>query len=215
MKDVTNLPLRPTNSVMRLINRLTIALAASALLATFAFGPAVGADPAFPRLQSHDGQFTRLVPTDRAPDNPVIALDGSVTTLSRFQGQVVVLNFWATWCAACRYELPALERLSRDYGQADLGVIGISIDEEGFATVLPYLTRHGIADLTVLLDPEQSLGSRFLRSEVSGSLPLFSLPMTYFIDRGGNALGYISGAVEWDSSEARRFVDFLLASDRS
>jgi len=215
MKDATNLPLRPTNAVMRSINKSTIALAASALLAAFAFGPAAKADPTFPRLQSHGGQFTRLVPADRAPDNPIIALDGSVIALSRFKGRVVVLNFWATWCAACRYELSALERLSGKYGQDDLAVIAISIDEEGFTAVVPYLRRHGITDLTVLLDPQQSLGSRFLGSEASGSLPLFGLPMTYFIDRDGNVLGYISGAVEWDSSEARRFVDFLLSSNRS
>jgi hypothetical protein len=95
-----------------------------------------------------------------------------------------------------------------------LAVVGVSIDEGGFADVLPFLRRHNINALDVLLDPEQSLGSRLRSSAPSGALPLFSLPMTYFIDRDGNVLGYISGAVEWDSGEARDFLAFLLSSNR-
>ena len=94
---------------------------------------------------------------------------------------------------------------------SSLAVAAVSIDDGGFGVVLSYLQRHRITGLEVFLDPEQSLGSQFRDAEVSGALPLFGLPMTYFIDRDGKVLGYISGAVEWDSPDARLFVEALLA----
>jgi thiol-disulfide isomerase/thioredoxin len=183
----------------------------ASFLAAVSCGQALGQDAKLPPLQGRGGQFTQLVPREQAPDKPVIALDGSVTTLARFRNQVLILNFWATWCPACRYELPALARLARDYGESDLAVAAVSIDEDGFAVVLPYLRRNQVTDLDVFLDPEQSLGSQYRDAEASGALPLFGLPMTYFIDRDGRVLGYISGAVEWDSQDARSFVEAFLS----
>jgi thiol-disulfide isomerase/thioredoxin len=191
------------------------ALLAAGLLAAILCGPAFGQDAKLPALQSHGGQFTRLVPQEEIPDRPVIALDGSVTHLAQIRNRILILNFWATWCPACRYELPALARLARDYRESDLAVAAVSIDEGGFAVVLPYLQRNQVTGLAVFLDPEQSLGSQFRDAEASGALPLFGLPMTYFIDRDGTVLGYISGAVEWDTQDARNFVDSLLSRQKS
>lgn len=190
------------------------ALVAAILLAAVVCSPAFGQDTKFPPLQSLGGQFTQLVPREQTPNKPVIALDGSVVTLDQFRNQVLILNFWATWCPACRYELPALARLAGDYREKNLAVAAVSIDEGGFGVVLPYLQRNQVTNLDVFLDPEQSLGSQFRDAEASGALPLFGLPMTYFIDRDGKVLGYISGAVEWDSQEARDFVDSLLSSPK-
>lgn len=200
-------------SIGRIVRRASRAFLMIGALIPLLGGPAAADDSTFPHLQSLGGQFTRVIPAEPVPTNPVIALDGTLTTLSRYDGQVVVINFWATWCPACQYELPSLERLAGDFRQTDLAVVGISIDEAGFTSVLPFLSRHQVKTLDVLLDPEQSLGSRFLGSERRGALPLYGLPMTYFVNRRGNVLGYISGAVEWDSEEARNFLNFLLSAD--
>jgi len=190
----------------------SIALIGAILLAVLFCDPVLGQDAKLPPLQSYGSQFTQLVPRERAPNKPVIALDGSVTTLDEFRNRVLILNFWATWCAACRYELPALARLAADYRKNNLAVAAVSIDEGGFGVVLPYLRQNNVSNLDVFLDPEQSLGSQFRDAETAGALPLFGLPMTYFIDRDGMVLGYISGAVEWDSREARYFIESLLSS---
>lgn len=203
-----------SSPIGRIVRRASRAFLMIGALIPLLGGPATADDSTFPHLQSLGGQFTRVIPIEPVPTSPVIALDGSVTALSRYDGQVVLVNFWATWCAPCLYELPALDRLARAFRQTDLAVVGISIDEAGFTSVLPFLSRHQIKTLDVLLDPEQSLGSRFLGSEQLGALPLFGLPTTYFVDRRGNVLGYISGAVEWDSEEARDFLNFLLSADR-
>ena len=191
-----------------------VGVVVAGLLAALFCSPSLGQEAKLPLLQSHGGQFTQLVPQEQAPDNAVIAGDGSITTLDQFRNRVLILNFWATWCPACRYELPALARLARDYRQTHLAVAAVSIDEGGSGVVLPYLQHHKVSGLDVFLDPEQSLGSQFRDAEVSGGLPLFGLPMTYFIDRDGNVLGYISGAVEWDSQDARSFIEALVSPQK-
>jgi thiol-disulfide isomerase/thioredoxin len=190
-------------------------LVMTAVLSAFLCGPALAQHTALPLLRSHGGQFTEVIPGGQVPDKAIIALDGSVTTLARFRNRVLVLNFWATWCAACRYELPALMRLAGDSDKSRLAVAAVSIDTDGFTSVLPYLARYKVTGLDVFLDPEQSLGSQFRNAESAGALPLFGLPMTYFVDPDGAVLGYVSGAVEWDEEEARRFIGSLLASASS
>jgi len=192
-----------------------MAVVVSAFLTALHCGFARGDDLKLPHLQSRGSQFTQLIPAEQAPNKTFVALDGMVTTLAQFRSRVLILNFWATWCPACRQELPALARLADDYKENGLAIAAISIDEGGFTSVLPYLRQNEVAGLDVYLDPEQSLGSRFRDAESVGALPLFGLPMTYFIDRDGKVLGYISGAVEWDSNKARWFVDLLLSADNS
>lgn len=168
--------------------------------------------PDLPPLQSYGGQFTQVVPRELVPSNEILTLDGSIVRMSQFRGGALIVNFWATWCAACIYELPALERLAARYRSENVTVMEISIDQGGVLDVLPFLKKYGLAGSDVYLDPEQNLGSRFVRSKNTGAMPLFGLPMTYFIDRDGYVLGYISGAVDWDSPDARDFVDHLEAS---
>lgn len=194
---------------VRRATRLVIGMACVAMFATV-----LNADVSHPPLQSSSGTFTRLHPIEPVPDKAVIALDGSIQDLRQFRGRVLVLNFWATWCAACLHELPALDRLATDFQGWELTVAGVSIDEDGYSAVLPFLNLHPLTQVAIFLDPSQELGSRFLEGEKLGALPVLSLPMTYFIDRKGGVLGYISGAVEWDSDEARTFVRDLLGREQ-
>ncbi len=82
-----------------------------------------------PTLRNSRNQFAFLRPQDPAPMTPILAEDGSIMVLDRYRGTVILLNLWATWCAPCVRELPALDRLQSVLGGRDFTVMALSIDE--------------------------------------------------------------------------------------
>ncbi len=129
-----------------------------------------------------------------APDFTVQDDDRKVT-LSELRGKVVVLNFWATWCAPCVEEMPSLVQLQQRFKDKGLTVVGISIDVDGDA-YHKFLKDYKIDFLTVR-DPDQKT------SNLYGS---FKWPETYIIDRNGTVRRKFIGPVEWSQPE---IVDFL------
>jgi len=111
-----------------------------------------------------DGNSPRALPP--TPGNPAPAwegrtLDGEVVSLEDLRGQVVVLNVWATWCAPCIREMPALDRLERTYRDRGVRVVGASVDRGSAAPqVRRFVEEHDISFL-ILLDPDQTIMSRF------------------------------------------------------
>ena len=118
-----------------------------------------------------------------APDVQLETLDGDTVRLSDYRGQVVVLNFWATWCPPCRREIPDLMRLQDRFGDRGLRVVGVSLDREGKAVVQRYVDDIGI-DYTVDID-DGSIARAF------GGVP--ALPTTYIIGRNGRIRGRVPG----------------------
>lgn len=102
-------------------------------------------------------------------------LSGREFSLSDLRGQVVVLNYWATWCPPCRKEIPDLVRLQQDYA-GQVMVIGVSVDKEGPAVVTRFAQERGV-NYPVILPEDPALLSM-------GSVR--SLPTTFIIDREGN-----------------------------
>lgn len=129
-----------------------------------------------------------------APDFTVQDDDRKVT-LSELRGKVVVLNFWATWCAPCVEEMPSLVQLQQRFKDKGLTVVGVSIDVDGDA-YHKFLKDYKIDFLTVR-DPDQKT------SNLYGS---FKWPETYIIDRNGTVRRKFIGPVEWSQPE---IVDFL------
>lgn len=80
---------------------------------------------------------------NRAPDFTLRNMDGELVSLSDFNGKVVILNFWATWCAPCREEIPGFIELQTKYDR-DLVILGISVDMDGPTVVPPYAEKMGI-----------------------------------------------------------------------
>ena len=118
-----------------------------------------------------------------APDIELSALDGKKLSLKSFRGQVVLLNFWATWCVPCRTEIPELNSLQKDFAGSGLSIIGVSWDDsrEG---ILQF--QHEIPQsYAVVLDGEN------LQNKFSG---IRSLPFTVVIDRQGRIRQTIIGA---------------------
>jgi len=166
------------------------------------------APPDPPVFRSASGQFTLLTPIDPAPNTPIRALDGAVINLGQVRGRVVVLNFWASWCLPCAAEMPSLDRLAATSNSRDIVVMAVSIDENGAAAVAPFIADHHLRHLAIYLDRHQRLGSLDLNQ--AGALPLWGLPITYILDREGRVVGYLTGAANWDSPTARRFLDYFV-----
>lgn len=149
--------------------------------------------------------FTFSDPPVPAPSASFRTLDGDAAVLADFRGKVLLVNFWATWCAPCVKEMPALERLHRELAGEGLAVLAVSQDRDGAAAVTPFLARIALQDLPVYLDPKGVLGREFA---------LKGLPTTFVIDREGRVVAGLVGPAEWDSSEALAFLrHYLHAAD--
>jgi peroxiredoxin len=116
--------------------------------------------------------------------------------LASYRGKVVVLNFWATWCAPCIQEMPSLLALHRE--QPDLAILAVSIDEDPQAYNSFLVRRH--VDLMTVRDPSQSAAKLF-KTEM--------WPETYVIDRKGVIRRKFIGAQDWTSPEVEAYLKSL------
>ena len=120
-----------------------------------------------------------------APDFLLGRLDGSELRLSDLRGQPVVLNFWATWCAPCRKEIPQFVDASERFREQGLVVVGVNL-QEGKSIVRPYADDFGM-DFPIVIDVD---------GEVGDAYRLLGLPVTYFIDRDGIVRSVFTGPFE-------------------
>jgi thiol-disulfide isomerase/thioredoxin len=141
--------------------------------------------------------------------------DGSVTTLEAFRGKVVLLNFWATWCPPCVWEMPSLDRLQSVLGGSRFAVVAVSIDRGGLSVVKPFFRRHRLDHLRIYFDPEQKLGSLTGGPPPRPPFLLYGLPISYLIDKDGRVLGYVPGALKWDSPAAISFLKHHIDDGRT
>ena len=128
----------------------------------------------------------------RAPEFARKDLAGKSVDLKNFRGKVVLLNFWATWCAPCQLEMPAFAAWQRQYGPDGLQVIGISMDDD--ATPVVGLVAKLKLNYPVLM------GDANLGREYGGVL---GLPLTYLIDRDGLVRARFQGETDLKTMEKR------------
>ncbi len=154
-----------------------------------------------PPLHSTVGQFTVITPLRPAPLVPMLGPDGKEIDLSAYKGKVVLLNFWATWCAPCIREMPSLDMLQARLGGTSFAVVAVSIDRTGYAKIMPFLRRIRVTRLHVYLDKTSTLYRKF---------GVQALPTTFLIDHKGRVRGYLEGPAEWDSKAARALIRFYI-----
>jgi len=140
----------------------------------------------------------RPVKEAQAPDFTLPDVAGKARRLTEFRGQVVLINFWATWCAPCRAEMPGMERLYREMKNDRVTILAVNFLEAA-EQVEPFVKELGLT-FPILLDEEGQV-SRLYRA--------FTLPMTFLLDRHGMAVGRALGGREWDSAEAKRLIRAL------
>ena len=124
---------------------------------------------------------------------PMLAEDGAETGIDSFKGRVVVLNFWATWCAPCRKEMPSLDRLQAEFDTEDLKVIALATGRNEKPKVEKFLDSIGVRNLTVFYDP---------RLRVAAAMKVRGLPATVILDRDGREIARLTGDAEWDTESA-------------
>ena len=123
-------------------------------------------------------------------------------SLAAFRGKVVVLNFWATWCAPCRREMPDLDHLQATYGGADFAVVALSADRKGPTVIPPFYKEAGVRHLAVYNDKSMKSNRAFR---------VIGLPTTVLLDRQGREVGRLIGPAEWAAPEALRLIEHLIA----
>jgi thiol-disulfide isomerase/thioredoxin len=127
---------------------------------------------------------------------------GRTLGLADFKGKVLLVNFWATWCAPCVEEMPSLAKLQKSLGSNDFEVLAISIDRGGIGVTKPFLEKVDAAALGVYVDTSGKAPSAFKTP---------GLPTSVIIDREGRVRGKLLGAADWSSDAAqdlvRRYID--------
>lgn len=156
---------------------------------------------AAPPQEGWMAQFTRNAPPLPAPETEFLTATGDTVSLESFRGKVVLVNFWATWCAPCIREMPSIDRLSAAIGSDDFVIVAVSEDRKGAEVAVPFLKKLGIENFTTYVDTRMQLARGFR---------LIGMPTTYLIDREGRIVGSLSGTAEWDSPEAVALVRELL-----
>ncbi|KIC28635.1 thioredoxin [Leisingera sp. ANG-M6] len=184
---------------MRLFRQLSLYMAL-----TLGANAAFAADPA--QLEGlRDGSMKKLVVHAEPRDVSAAAFDladgAGTASLGDYQGKIVLLNFWATWCAPCRKEMPQLAELQEEFGGEDFEVLTIATGRNSPAGIQKFFDENGISNLPRHQDPKQALARE---------MAVIGLPITVLLDRDGKEVARLLGDAEWNSESAKAIVQAMI-----
>ena len=151
-------------------------------------------------LRAGDMLKLNLTEAVALPKVAILDGDGAEHSLSQWQGQWVVLNFWATWCAPCRHEMPSLGRLQA--AMPDLAVLPVATGRNSVEGITRFYEEAGVTNLPVLLDPQ---------SELARNMAVRGLPVTVIVNPDGHEVARLIGDAEWDSADAQAILAAMIA----
>jgi thiol-disulfide isomerase/thioredoxin len=126
---------------------------------------------------------------------------GQRVPLEQWRGRTVLINLWATWCAPCRKEMPALDALQAELGGRDFEVVAINIDTRNVERPRVWLQENGVTRLAYYADPEAKVFQDLKRAGQA-----VGMPTTILMDANGCHLGVLHGAAEWASADAKALI---------
>jgi len=156
------------------------------------------------------GEVAAMLAAD--PSQPLSELafngpDGNPMRLADLGNRVVLLNLWATWCAPCRAEMPALDALQARMGGEAFEVVAVNVDTGDDEKPRKFLAETGVHNLAYYRDSTLALFNDLKRRSLA-----LGLPVTLLIDRDGCLLAHMNGPAEWQGPDARRLVEAALGS---
>ncbi|MBI1821483.1 MAG: TlpA family protein disulfide reductase [Nitrospirae bacterium] len=137
-----------------------------------------------------------------APDFRLKNIKGEFISLESFRSKVVLVNFWATWCAPCRAEMPSMEELYRHFNRKDFEILAVSSDEDGLRSVKPFQEEYQFT-FPILIDETLQINDLYGVS---------SIPTSIIVDRNGIITNRFFGAVDWNDPRQRDLVDQMIKS---
>ncbi|WP_210529413.1 TlpA disulfide reductase family protein [Rubellimicrobium arenae] len=166
---------------------------------------AANAAPAQDLAALQDGDMRKLalleVPAE-VSSAPFEGDGGAEMTLQDLKGEVVVVNFWATWCAPCREEMPTLAKLQEELGDEGVRVATIATGRNDPLEQQTFMEEAGAANLPLWRDPNQSLARE---------MGVLGLPITVILDREGQEIARLQGEADWSSESALAILRAIVA----
>lgn len=141
-----------------------------------------------------------------ASDVPFVGEDGSDMTLAAYEGKHILLNFWATWCAPCRAEMPHLAELQHEFKGDTFEVVTIATGRNPLPAMQAFFDEIGVDNLPLHTDAKQNLAR---------SMGVLGLPITVILDPEGNEIARLQGDADWRSDSAKAIIAALIAEDGS
>ncbi len=164
----------------------------------------IGANPVVADVASlRDGDMKKLALHDAPvviPEAVLLDADDAEHSLADFRGKWVVLNFWATWCAPCRHEMPSLDRLQ--VAMPDLAVVPVATGRNAVEGIKRFFEEAEIKSLPILRDP---------KSQLARGMGVMGLPVTVILNPEGQEVARLIGDAEWDSDSAKAVLAALMA----
>ena len=192
---------------MNIVATITAALLYTAVAtgANMAAAGEIGGD----HLKSlRSGDMKKLIVTADEPvsvdlgDMVVIDAAGNeVPFRSLVAGRPALINFWATWCAPCRKEMPSIDALAAAFPDESFAVIPVAAGKNPIDDIEAFFEETGVSNLPIIRDP---------RMKLAGSFGVFGLPTTILLDRNGNVVARLSGDADWNSESARAIVRAII-----
>jgi thiol-disulfide isomerase/thioredoxin len=133
------------------------------------------------------------------PEVGLVTADDTAASMADYHGRWVVLNFWATWCAPCRHEMPALDRLQE--AMPALAVVPVATGRNAVEGIERFYAEAGVKHLPILRDP---------KSELARSMGVMGLPITVILNPEGQEVARLIGDAEWDSAHAMTILNALM-----
>jgi thiol-disulfide isomerase/thioredoxin len=127
--------------------------------------------------------------------------DGGEHFFEDYRGKVLLVNFWATWCAPCRAEMPSLDALQADLGGDDFQVLTIATGRNPLPAIKSFFSETQVEHLPILLDPRQTLARNM------GAL---GLPASMIIDPNGREVARLVGDADWHGEDAVTLINALI-----